>query len=148
LSRKCDLILIGIIEEAHRIASPDLPWHVLDHRVAAARDGFNKARILGRISKRVSNFADGLVETMVEVHDRLRPDPCAQFLPADQFSWPLQQHRQQLEGLLLQGEAFAVFRELPKSSIGFKNSEAQTSRWVVGIRHGKQIRTSLFSDSL
>jgi len=74
---------------------------------------------------------------LIEVHDRLRPNPCAQFLPADQFSWPFQQHSQQLKGLLLQRQAFAMLRQLADARIGFKNPKPQTLGWVVGMLHGK-----------
>src|SRR5580700_1552289 len=80
---------------------------------------------------------------MIEVDDRLRPDLCAQFLPSDQFSWPRQQHRQQLKGLLLQGQTLAMLRQLAESRIGFKNPKAQTSGWVGGVLHSKQIRTRI-----
>src|SRR4029077_20864394 len=72
----------------------------------------------------------------------VRPDLCAQFLPADQFSWPFQQHSQQLKGLLLQWQAFAMLCQLAESRIGFENPKSQTLGWVVDRLHGKQIGAS------
>ena len=126
-------------------------WPTLDNRdigekpVATTGNGLDKARILGRIAEGVSNLADGFVETVIEVDDRLRPDLCAQFLPADQFSWPFQQHSQQSKGLLLQWQALAMLRQLADSRIGFENPKSQTLVRVVGslVLHGRKIRRPL-----
>ena len=90
-----------------KIAGHGIRLRVIDNRdlgkkpVAAASDGFDEARILRRISQRFANLADGLVETVIEVDDCLRPKLTVQFLPGDQRPRSVEQHRQQLEWLLL-----------------------------------------------
>jgi len=70
--------------------------------VAAARDGLDEAGVFGRISQRISDLADRLVEAMIEIHDRLWPKSTLHFFPGYELSGLFEQHRQQLEGLLLQ----------------------------------------------
>ena len=88
--------------------------------VAAAGDGFDETRILRRISQRLADLADRFVETVIKIHDRLRPKLAMQFLPGHQLARLVQQHRQQLKRLLLQPDAFAVLGEFAGSKSASK----------------------------
>jgi hypothetical protein len=104
--------------------------------VAAASDGLDEAWILGGIAQSFSNLADCFVEAVIEIHDCLRPKSTAQFLPGDQLSRFFQQDCQQLEGLLLQPESFAMLRQLAGSNIGIKDPKPQTLGRVLGVHDG------------
>jgi hypothetical protein len=73
---------------------------------------------------------------MIKIHDRVRPESVPQFVAGHHFSRSLQQHRQQLEGLLLQSDAQPPLRQLAVSEIDLENTKPQTSGRVIGL-HGK-----------
>jgi hypothetical protein len=104
--------------------------------VAAARNSLNEARAFGGVTERFTNFTDRFVETVIEVNDRSWPEPAAQLFPGYQLSRSFQQHRQHLEGLLLQFQAHAPFAEFAGSEIDFEEPKAQTIGRPVG-RHRK-----------
>jgi hypothetical protein len=91
--------------------------------VASSSDGLDEAGILGRIAYGVSNLADRLVQAVIEVNGRPRPQPDTQFLSGHQFSRLFQEHDQQSEWLLLQPDALAVFGQPAKPKIGFEYSK-------------------------
>ena len=107
-------------------------FNVGQEPVTAARDCLDETRILCRVTERFANFIDRLVEAVVEIHDRPRPESAAQFVSAHQLSGALEQHGQNLERLLLQLEPQAMFHQLAGSKIDFENTEPQTPGWAVG----------------
>jgi hypothetical protein len=62
---------------------------------------------------RISQFDDGLVETVVEIYiDVCWPEPLAKFFPAHHRPGPLQENEQQFEGLLLKFDLAALLEQL------------------------------------
>jgi hypothetical protein len=55
----------------------------------------------GRVAQRISNPIDCFVEAVIKINNRPWPEPASQLLSAYQFSRFFQQHRENLEGLLL-----------------------------------------------
>src|SRR6266540_2704249 len=72
--------------------SGDLP--LLDRRdqpVPAARNRFDEPRVLARILERIAKLLDRVVQTSVEVDERIRsPEPLAQLVTRDDFAGALQ----------------------------------------------------------
>ena len=69
--------------------------------IAASRDRLDEARAFGRVAERISNLVNCFVEAVIKINNRPRPEPASQLLPVHQFSGFFQQHRENLEGLLL-----------------------------------------------
>src|SRR6266540_1161180 len=94
--------------------SGDLP--LLDRRdqpVPAARNRFDEPRVLARILERIAKLLDRVVQTGVEVDERIRsPEPLAQLVTRDDFAGALQQDLQDPEGLFRQTNLAAGPAEL------------------------------------
>jgi hypothetical protein len=93
--------------------------------VTATGNGLDEARILRRVAQCFTNLVDRLVQTMIEVDDRLAPNFLAQLLPGYQLSGFSQQHRQDLKRLLLQSDAQATLRQFAGSKIDLEDSKPQ-----------------------
>ena len=76
-------------------------FDVSEKPVAASRNRLDEARVLGRVAERIPNLINCFVEAVIKINNRPRPEPASQLLPAHQFSRFFQQHRENLEGLLL-----------------------------------------------
>jgi hypothetical protein len=72
-----------------------------DESVAAAGQGFDESRVVGRITQSISQPLDGIVQPMVEVDEGVGwPQPAAEILSRNQLTWLLQKHGKNLEGLV------------------------------------------------
>ena len=70
--------------------------------VPPARDGFDEARVVGGIIECRAQLLDGRVEAVVKFDECVGwPEPLADLLPRCQFTPTVQQHREDLEGLVL-----------------------------------------------
>jgi hypothetical protein len=64
-----------------------------DEPVSASRNGFNVARRVGIIVKRVPHFSDGYAQAVIELNKGVfRPQALPNFFPSDNLSGPLDQH--------------------------------------------------------
>ena len=110
------------------------PAELGDEAIAAASDGLDEAGVLGRVTQCFSNLGNCFVEAVIEVYDRVWPELATQFFPGQQLTRPLEQHGQQLKGLLLQPDTFAAFCQFAGSDVGFKNSKTQTFVLLIGLQ--------------
>jgi hypothetical protein len=62
----------------------------------AAGQGLDKARIFRRITQRLTDLVDGGVQVVIDINERVRPQPLLQLLPRDNGAGLLQQNRQHL----------------------------------------------------
>ncbi|HWY45557.1 MAG TPA: hypothetical protein VNX66_18830 [Candidatus Sulfotelmatobacter sp.] len=70
--------------------------------VAATSNGFQKAGTLSGVAEGLTDFADRLVEPVVEIHESVRgPQFLLKLLASYDLAGVLKQHRQELEGLFL-----------------------------------------------
>jgi len=59
---------------------------VSEEAVSATSNRLHEARALDRISEHFTNLADCLVEAMIKIHDRVRPESVPQFVAGHHFS--------------------------------------------------------------
>ena len=78
---------------------------VSEEAVAAASNSFDEAGILRGVAEGLTDLVDRLIEPVVEVHERVRgPEFLLKFLATDDLAGMLEQHCQDLEGLLLKSD--------------------------------------------
>jgi len=111
--------------------------YIGEESVASTRNRLDKARVLRRISQRVSYLAHRLIETVVEIHDRAWPKLLAYLLPRHQLSGSLEQDCKQAERLLLQWYPLPLLGELAAVQIRCKETEFDTSRRGFWLVHGR-----------
>jgi len=74
--------------------------------VAAAGDGFDEAWVVSRVAESLANLVDGFIEAVIEVDERIGgPEAPLQFLPGDDLAAVLEEHGENLKGLLLEANA-------------------------------------------
>jgi hypothetical protein len=96
--------------------------------VATTRHGFDERRIVRRVAESLPQLADRRVEPLVEFDVGVtRPEPPLQFFAAEHLTRSLEQDRQNLEGLALQGDAPAAFAQLLLSKIGLEETESDSA---------------------
>jgi hypothetical protein len=79
------------------------PLHRRDEAISVTSNGLNKARRFGGVVQRLAQAANGGIETVVKVNERVRwPQLPAQFLARNDLAGSLQQADQDLKRLLLQ----------------------------------------------
>ena len=67
-----------------------------------ARDGFDETRAFGRVTECFAKAADGVVESVFELDERvLRPEPLLKLLSGDDFAGMLEESEQNLQRLLV-----------------------------------------------
>src|SRR5581483_6386413 len=101
-------------------------FHGGQKAVATAGEGLDKTRTRRGVAQGLPQFVDDGVEAVVEVNKSIgRPQPLADFFAGDQISRALQQHEQNLEGLLLQAQAHSGPAQLAGIGVSFVRSEAE-----------------------
>jgi hypothetical protein len=96
---------------------PPINWtiSILDFReetVAATRNCFYKSRAVGGVAKGFTDFIDGFVKPMVEIHKGIcGPELLLQVLTTYYLSSVLDKHSQELKWLLLDSDLDAVLSE-------------------------------------
>src|SRR5260370_29606973 len=89
--------------------------------VAAARDRFNEAWTLGGVAQGFAKPADGVVEAVFELDERiLGPEPLLKLLPGDDLAGMLEESEQNLQRLLVEFDAHALLAQLPRRRIHFE----------------------------
>ena len=81
--------------------------------VAAARDGFDKPRRVGRVPESVTQPLDNDVQTVLKIDEGVFwPEPLSQLLTSDELAGVLEQQCERLKRLLLQVDARARLSKL------------------------------------
>ena len=93
--------------------------------VATARNRFYEARILGRAAQGFAQAADGIVQTVFEIDERiLWPEPLLKLLPGDHLPWMLKESKQDLQWLLVEFNTDAMLAQLAGFAAHFECAEA------------------------
>ena len=96
--------------------------------VPAPRQRFNITRGLPGIVQRLSQPLDGRIDTVLELDDGpVGPESVMQFLPRNHFAGVLQQHRQDLDGLIGKPDLDSVSTKLSRSQIQLERAKAEES---------------------
>jgi hypothetical protein len=94
---------------------PDLDG--CDETVAPAADGLNESWRRRGVAERGAEPADGVVQTVVEVHERLGPESLTQLLSRDDCPGPRDQHFEEDERLILNQDTVAEPPEIATATI-------------------------------
>src|SRR6266851_5308901 len=109
-----------------------------EEAVAAASNGFHKAGTLGGVAEGLTDFADRFVEPVVEIHESVRgPEFFLKLLASYDLAGVLEQHRQELERLLLKANPQTVFTQFAGTKIQFENPKSETPVEVKAFLHGR-----------
>ena len=89
---------------------------------------FHEPWMLGAVAEHRPQAFDRRVQPMLEVDERaVGPQPAPELVAGQHFSRPLEQHRQQLERLVLQPEAHAVLPQLSRAEIELESPESESA---------------------
>src|ERR1700740_2645158 len=109
----------------------------MEKPVAAARQRLHIPRLLGGIAKGFSNFVDGGVQALVEVHEGVGgPQLLTKFLAGDDSAGVFEQQREHLEGLILQANLQPILSQLAGREVRLKNSELHRVSGSWSFLHG------------
>src|ERR1039458_6445630 len=116
--------------------------HWRDKAIAAAGNGFDEARFRDGIVENLANLVDGGAQAVIEVHKRVGgPKLLAYLLACYQLARTIEEHDQQLEGLGLQPDSFAILCQLPRMQVCFVSAESKSTRSGYRDRHKDQSRS-------
>ena len=78
--------------------------------IAATGQGFDEARAVGGIAKSFAELVNRGIQTVVEINKGVGgPDLSAKLFAGDDFAGPLQQKAEDMERLILELDAHALF---------------------------------------
>jgi hypothetical protein len=98
-----------------------VPRHGSEKPVPTAGKRLDEARVFRGIAQGVAEAFDGGIEAVIEINEGVsRPQLGAQLLPGDKFARPVQEKRQDLEGLVLQPDLGAVPAKFPGAEVSLK----------------------------
>src|SRR6476469_10435525 len=101
-----------------RIGNPDVGHEA----VAATPHRFDEAGTLGGVPERLTDVVDRLVEPMAEIHEGIcGPQPPLKVFAPDDLAGVLEQHRQHLEGLLLQPDFQPAIAKLASAKVDLEH---------------------------
>src|SRR6266849_888652 len=107
-----------------------------DVAVTATGQRLDESRRISGIVQRLTQAVDGVVQTVIEINERVvRPEHLAEFIARDHVSGMFQQHRQNLKRLILQPDSSAVLEEFSCAEINGNRPEAGRLSGPSGIRH-------------
>src|ERR1700693_6146302 len=102
--------------------------HMGDETIAAARNGLNKTRVVGRVAKDFAQAHDCVIQAVIEVDKSVAlPKPAAEFVAGDHLPRFFQKDGQHLEGLFRKLESHAVLAKFGSLEIDLKDAEAHDS---------------------
>ena len=105
-----------------RIGNSDIS----EEPVSATSNGFDEAGTLGGVAEGLTDLVDRLVEPVVEIHECVRgPEFLLKFLATDDLAGVLEQHRQNLEGLLLKPDSQAALAQFASAKIHLENPKTE-----------------------
>ena len=101
-----------------------IPLHRRNQPIAAARQGLDESRGLGRVSKRFAQPLHRRVHSVLEVDECVvLPEPLTQFLAGDQLTGALHQALEHLEGLLLKAHTHAGLSQLAHAKVQLERAK-------------------------
>src|ERR1700681_2981058 len=111
-----------------RLQAVDRSWTIdrdgSEKAVAATSNRFHKAGVLGRVAQCLPNFADGLVEPMVEIYESVRgPKLSLQLLASNKLARMREKQGKILEGLFLKPDSPAVLAQFAGAKIQLEHSK-------------------------
>ena len=116
---------------------------VSEEAVSATSNGFDEAGTLGGVAEGLTNFVDRLVEPVVEIHECVRgPEFLLKFLATDDLAGVLEQHRQNLEGLLLKPDSQAALAQFASAKIHLENPKTEPPARLM-VRFHAEVNLSL-----
>jgi hypothetical protein len=102
--------------------------HRRDKPVAAARQRLDESRILSRVAERFAQLPDCVVQSDIEIDERLgRPEMLPELLARDDFTWTGQQEPQNLKGLFRKPHLQAVSAQFTGLRVELEDAEADNS---------------------
>ena len=94
------------------------PFDRADETIAPAREGFDKARLVGGITQRLPQFTDGNTEAFFEIDESVAaPEPLVKRLTGDELAGAFKQRGENLERLPLQPNLHPTLAELAGSEV-------------------------------
>ncbi len=101
-----------------------VPFHRRNQPIAAARQGFDESRSLGRVSKRFAQPLHRRVHSVLEVDECVvLPEALTQFLAGDQLTGSRHQALEHLEGLLLEPHTHAGLSQLADAEVQLERAK-------------------------
>ena len=95
-----------------------------DEPVATARHRLDKAGRVGRVAQRVAQSLHGGVQPVLEVDEGVvGPQALAELVASHELARPLEQHREQLQWLLLKAETCARLSQLARAQIELEDAK-------------------------
>ena len=96
-----------------------------DEPVASPWQGLDVARAIGGVAENLAKAGDGGVNAMLEIDENVaRPELLTDFLARDELGRALEQHEEDLEGLLLHADAGTTLAEFTGADVRLKNPES------------------------
>ena len=108
---------------------------ISNEAVAATSNGFRRnGDSRGRQS--LTDLVDRFVEPVVEIHERVRgPELILQFLATNDLAGALEQHRQDLEGLLLKPNSQDSLAQFGRTKIQLEHPETEPPANLIVVFH-------------
>ena len=105
-----------------RIGNPDVGHEA----VTATPHRFDEAGTLGGVPERITDLVDRLVEPMAKIHEGIcGPQPLLKVFAPDDLAGVLEQHRQDLEGLLLKPDLQAALAQFASTKVNLEHSKTE-----------------------
>lgn len=96
--------------------------------IAAARKGFDKARLVRIIGERSADLVDGKIDTVLEIDEcRFAPEIALDFITRDHRATVLGEKLKHTKGLRLQLDKAAIFPQLAGGGVKLKGAEPEPS---------------------
>ena len=96
-----------------------------DEPVPVLQERLDEARFLRLVAEGFAQPRNGRIQVVLEVdEDVARPEPVLQLLSRDDLTGPLEEQRQDLEGLLAQADAHPSLVEPPGCEVDFEVAES------------------------
>jgi hypothetical protein len=106
--------------------------------IAATRNGFHEAGALGGVTEGFTDFVDGFIEPVIEIHESVRgPNFSLELLASDDLAGMVEQHNENLQWLFLEADAEAVFAQFTGAKVQFKNPKPEASANLMVFLHGE-----------
>jgi hypothetical protein len=110
-------------------------FHRRDKPIAAARQGFDEARSLGRVAEDFADLVDGGIQVVIDVDKGVGPEALLQFLAREDISGTPQQDGQKLKGLAAKFQLHSGLAQLAGAQVDFVVGEPQESKLGLNVRH-------------
>ena len=107
-----------------------------DKSIPSPRQGLDEARLVGGITQRLPQFADGNIEALFEINEGfVGPQPFVKRLARDEFGGAFEQRRENLKRLLLQADPNPALAEFAGFEVQFEGCKTHHLRNLDRILH-------------